>query len=62
MNEMPDDFVAKFVRPLTENIAASRPDRLKADYERVMAEAGLLDLPPKVWVSEVQVWAPEVGK
>lgn len=43
----PDPAIKK---ELIANIEASRPDRVKEAYERVMIEAGLMKGPPKIWL------------
>ena len=41
----------KLAEIFTQNVDSGRPDRIKAAYERVMIEAGLMKDPiPKIWV------------
>jgi len=44
------DVVDEMTRELIRVVDAGRPDKIKADYERVMREGGLLQQEPKIWV------------
>jgi len=44
------DVIDEITRELIKTINATRPDKIKADYDRVMREGGLLPQEPKIWV------------
>jgi hypothetical protein len=44
------DVVDEMTKEFIKLVNATRPDKIKADYERVMREGGLLPSEPKIWV------------
>jgi hypothetical protein len=44
------DVVDEMTKEFIKHVNATRPDTIKADYERVMRESGLLPSEPKLWL------------
>ena len=46
------ELIDELMRVMVKEICSYDPEKVKADYERVMIEAGLLPAKQKVWVPQ----------